>query len=210
MRIEVWSDVICPWCYIGKRRLERALADFPDEVELVWRSFQLDPGAPVVPTEGVAEHLGRKYGGGPDAGRAMIDNVEAIAAEEGLLYRLNQAQRVNTMDAHRLVQLAGESGRQSELTEALMAAYFTHARNIADHVVLRQIAEDAGLESAAVEAVLSSDRYRAEVEADIAQAAAYGANGVPFFVFDNAFAVSGAQPSELFRQVLDRARGASG
>ncbi len=210
MRIEVWSDVICPWCYIGKRRLERALAEFPEEVELVWRSFQLDPGAPTVPAERVAEHLGRKYGGGPAAGRAMIDNVEAVAAGEGLVYRLHQAQRVNTMDAHRLIQLAAESGHQSELTEALMAAYFTEARNIADHVVLREIAEAAGLDGAEVGAVLGSDRYREEVEADIAQAAAYGSNGVPFFVFDGVFAVSGAQPSELFRQVLERAHAAAG
>jgi predicted DsbA family dithiol-disulfide isomerase len=210
MRIEVWSDVICPWCYIGKRRLERAVADFPEEVELVWRSFQLDPGAPTVPREGVAEHLGRKYGGGPDAGRAMIDNVEAVAAGEGLDYRLHQAQRVNTMDAHRLIQLAGDSGHQSALTEALMAAYFTETRNIADHVVLREIALAVGLDPIEVDGVLGSDRYRDAVEADIAQAAAYGSNGVPFFVFDGAFAVSGAQPSEVFRQALDRAHAAAG
>ncbi|MGH3308207.1 MAG: DsbA family oxidoreductase, partial [Nocardioides sp.] len=110
VRIDIWSDVVCPWCYIGKRRLESALADFEHaaDVEVVWHSYQLDPGAPSEPTESVAEHLGRKYGGGAAAGRQMIDRVEAVAAEEGLVYRLHRAQRANTVDAHRLLHLALE------------------------------------------------------------------------------------------------------
>ena len=141
MRIEIWSDVVCPWCYIGKRRLETALTGFEgrDEVEIRWRSFQLDPGAPQVPTESVAEHLGRKYGGGPTAGTAMIDRTEAVAAEEGLIYRLREAKRANTLDAHRLLHLAlreGGVGPQGELKEALLSAYFTQARNTSDHDVL--------------------------------------------------------------------------
>ena len=208
MIIEVWSDVVCPWCYIGKRRLESALADFPHEVEVVWRSFQLDPGAPVVPTETVAESLGRKYGGGPEGGARMIDNVEAVAAEEGLIYRLHQAQRANTVDAHRLLHLALEQGGsvlQGALKEALLAAYFTEARNVADHAELRAVAVGAGVDPARVDAVLASEEYREEVYADIEQAQAYGATGVPFFVVDKAYGVSGAQPADTFRQVLDRA-----
>ncbi len=205
VRIEIWSDVICPWCYIGKRRLEKAMADFPHEVEIAWRSYQLDPGAPVVATETVAESLGRKYGGGPDAGRQMIDHVEAVAAEEGLIYRLHQAQRANTMDAHRLLHLALAEGRQGELKEALLAAYFTDARNVADHDVLRDVAAGVGLDAAKVEATLGSDAYHSDVHADIEQAQAYGAGGVPFFVIDEKYGVSGAQPAEVLGQVLEHA-----
>ena len=208
MIIEVWSDVVCPWCYIGKRRLESALAEFPHEVEVVWRSFQLDPGAPVVPTETVAESLGRKYGGGPEAGARMIDNVEAVAAEEGLVYRLHAAQRANTVDAHRVLHLALEHGGptlQGAVKEALLAAYFTEARNVADHAVLRDVVVGAGVDVERVDAVLASGEYRDEVYADIEQAQAYGASGVPFFVIDKKYGVSGAQPADTFRQVLDRA-----
>jgi predicted DsbA family dithiol-disulfide isomerase len=206
--IEVWSDVVCPWCYIGKRRLESALADFPHEVEVVWRSFQLDPGAPVVPTETVAESLGRKYGGGPEGGARMIDNVEAVAAEEGLVFRLHHAQRANTVDAHRLLHLALDQGGpalQGALKEALLAAYFTDARNVADHVELRDVAVSAGVDPERVDTVLASAEYLDEVYADIEQAQAYGATGVPFFVIDRKYGVSGAQPADTFRQVLDRA-----
>jgi predicted DsbA family dithiol-disulfide isomerase len=206
--IEVWSDVVCPWCYIGKRRLESALAEFPHEVEIVWRSFQLDPGAPAVPTETVAESLGRKYGGGPEAGARMIDNVEAVAAEEGLVYRLHHAQRANTIDAHRLLHLALEQGGpalQGTVKEALLAAYFTDARNVADHAELRDVTVSAGVDPERVDEVLASEEYLAEVYADIEQAQAYGASGVPFFVIDKKYGVSGAQPADTFRQVLHRA-----
>jgi predicted DsbA family dithiol-disulfide isomerase len=208
VRIEVWSDVICPWCYIGKRRLEKALEEFPHPVDVVWRSYQLDPGAPVEPTETVAESLGRKYGGGVEAGRRMIDRVEAVAAEEGLVFRLHQAQRGNTVDAHRLLHLAlseGGSTLQGELKEALLAAYFTRAENPADPDVLRKAAANAGLDSVRVEEVLAGNEFRDEVYADINRAAAYGATGVPFFVIDEKYGVSGAQPVEVFSQVLERA-----
>ena len=208
MIIEVWSDVVCPWCYIGKRRLEKALDAFPHEVEVVWRSYQLDPGAPTEPTETVAAHLGRKYGGGEAGGARMIDNVEAVAAGEGLVYRLHQAQRANTVDAHRLLHLALADGGptlQGALKEALLAAYFTEARNVADPAVLREVAVRAGLDEARVTAVLSGDDYRDEVWADIEQAQAFGAGGVPFFVVDRKYGVSGAQPVEVFTQVLERA-----
>ena len=205
MRIEVWSDVVCPWCYIGKRRLERALADHDGDVEVVWRSFQLDPSAPALPVESVAEHLGRKYGGGVEAGLAMIDRVDAVAAEEGLVYRQREAQRANTVDAHRLLHLAAETGHQGALKEALLAAYFTEARNIADHATLRELATAVGMPEGDVDGVLATDRFRDDVEADVRQAAAYGATGVPFFVVDQRYGIAGAQPTEAFSRTLEAA-----
>ncbi len=205
MLIEIWSDVVCPWCYIGKRRLETALAGFEhrDEVELVWRSFQLDPAAPTTSVESVAEHLGSKYGGGPAAGQQMVDQMEAVAAEEGLLFRLGQAQVVGTMDAHRLLHAAGE--HRGALKEALLQAYFVDARNVADHIVLTDVATHAGLDADLVATVLAGNEHSDDVEADIRQAAAYGATGVPFFVIDRAFAISGAQPAEVFTRALEQA-----
>ncbi len=210
MLVEIWSDVVCPWCYIGKRRFEEALAGFEhrDDVEVVWRSFQLDPTTPArhpgEPTETVAEHLGRKYGGGVEAGRSMIERVQAVAAEVGLDYaRYPDAQRANTLDAHRLLHAAGP--RQGDLKEALLHAYFVEARNVADHDVLTRVAVGAGLEEAVVGEVLAGDAYRAEVEADVDAAADLGAGGVPFFVVDRRFAISGAQPAEVMAQTLERA-----
>ena len=205
MKIEIWSDVVCPWCYIGKRRLEKALSVFEHPVEIHWRSYQLDPSAPAAPTETVAEALGRKYGGGPEAGKQMIDRVEAVAAEEGLIFRHHQSLRVNTVDAHRLLHLAHSQGLQGELKEALLAAYFTHTENVADHDTLRKVAAGVGLDPQRVDEVLGSNEFHDEVWADIAQAQAYGATGVPFFVVDGRYGVSGAQPTEVFAQVLDQA-----
>jgi predicted DsbA family dithiol-disulfide isomerase len=208
MQIEIWSDVVCPWCYIGKRRLEKALADFPHAVEVVYRSFQLDPSAPTVPVETVAEALGRKYGGGPEAGRRMVDRVEAVAAEEGLLFRHHQSLRVGTVDAHRLLHLALETGGpelQGRLKEALLSAYFVETENVADHDTLSRIATGVGLDADRVAGVLGSDEFADAVEADIRQAAAFGATGVPFFVIDRKYGVSGAQPTEVFTQVRERA-----
>ncbi len=210
MRIDIWSDVVCPWCFIGKRRLETALASFEhaDDVEVVWHSFQLDPGAPDVPVETVAEALGRKYGGGPDAGKDMIDRVEAVAAEEGMVWRHHDSLRVGTMDAHRLLHLAhheGGSALQGTLKEALLSAYFVEARNVADHAVLREVAVGAGVDATAVDRVLGSDELADEVWADIEQAQRFGATGVPFFVIDEKYGVSGAQPADTFTQVLERA-----
>ena len=200
MRIEIWSDVVCPWCYIGKRRLESALADFAhrDQVEIVWRSFQLDPSAPTSPTETVLDMLGRKYGAGQDA----IDRVEALAAEEGLRFRHGRAPHVNTLDAHRLLHAAGE--KRGELKEALLHAYFVEAQNVADHDILARIATEVGLDEVEVKSVLTSNEHADGVEADLRQAAAYGATGVPFFVIDSRYGISGAQPVETFARALER------
>lgn len=210
MRIEIWSDVVCPWCYIGKRRLETALADFAhaDDVEIVYRSYLLDPEAPSVPDQSVAEVLGQKYGGGPEAGRAMIDQMQSVAAAEGLPFRLHEAQRVDTVDAHRLLHLAyetGGAGMQSALKEALLSAYFTETVNVADPEALTRIATGVGLTEDRVREVLAGAEYADAVDADIAQAAAFGATGVPFFVVDRKYGVSGAQSPDVFTEVLERA-----
>ena len=214
MQIEIWSDVVCPWCYIGKRRFERALESFPhaDEVDVVYRSFELDPSAPEVGTESIAESLGRKYGGGPDAGAEMIARTVEVAATEGLAFDYAHATHTKTVDAHRLLHLAlTEGGRllQHTLNEALLEAYFTRGESMGDHDVLRRVAVDAGLDPARVDEVLASDEFREAVEADVAQALALGAGGVPFFVVDRTYGVSGAQPTEVFTQVLDQAWAAS-
>ncbi len=214
MRIEIWSDVVCPWCYIGKRRLETALADFPhaDEVEVVWRSFQLDPTSPREATQSIAEHLGHKYGGGVDGGRQMIARVSEVAAGEGLAFDYEQAQRASTVDAHRLLHLAlvtGGPDLQGALKERLLESYFVRAENPADHSVLREAAVAAGLPERRVDEVLASDEYADAVDADQQQAVAYGASGVPFYVVDQKYGVSGAQPAEVFTQVLERAWGES-
>ncbi|RNL65193.1 DsbA family oxidoreductase [Nocardioides marmoriginsengisoli] len=210
MRIEIWSDVVCPWCYIGKRRLEKALGSFPgkEDVEIVWRSFQLDPSAPAIPVETVAESLGRKYGGGVEGGKQMIDRVEAVAAEEGLLFRHHASLRVSTVDAHRVLHLALETGGpelQGRLKEALLAAYFIETENVADHDTLARIAVAAGLDEARVRAVLATDEYADAVEADVREAAALGATGVPFYVVDRKYGISGAQSPEVFADVLEKA-----
>ena len=209
MLIEIWSDVVCPWCYIGKRRLEQALASSPAgrDVDIVYRSFQLDPSAPTEPTQTVAEHLGEKYGGGPEAGRQMVDRTESVAAEVGLPFRLAEAKRANTFDAHRLLHLAlAESPDvQARLKEHLLAAYFLRAQNVADHQVLLAAATEVGIDEVAAKEVLAGDAYADAVEHDIREAAALGATGVPFFVVDRKYGVSGAQPVEVFTQVLDRA-----
>ncbi|WP_185994325.1 DsbA family oxidoreductase [Nocardioides campestrisoli] len=210
MRIEIWSDVVCPWCYIGKRRMETALADFghADEVEVVWRSFQLDPTAPRTGGERSAEMLAVKYGMSPEQVQQAQAQITETAAAEGLEYRLDETRHVNTVDAHRVIHLALAEGGpelQGRVKEALLKAYFTEARNVADPAVLREVAVDAGLDADRVDAVLASDEFTAEVSADIEQARRYGATGVPFFVIDQKYGVSGAQPAAALAEVLTKA-----
>lgn len=214
MRIEIWSDVVCPWCYIGKRRFQQALAAFPnrDEVEVVYRSFELDPRAPERGTESVVESLGRKYGGGPVAGRRMVDQVTAAAAEVGLTFDFADATHSRTVDAHRVLHLAlaeGGPSLQGAVKEAFLAAYFTEGRSMGDHSVLRQVAQAVGLDPRRVDEVLASDEFADDVRADVEQARAYGISGVPFYVLDAKLGVSGAQPVEVFAQALEQAWGAS-
>ena len=210
MRIDVWSDIACPWCYIGKRRLESALEGFEhrDEVEVVYRSFELDPSAPVPPVESSTEALARKYGGGPEQIAAMQARVAELAAGEGLDYQLDRTLHLNTRNAHRLLHLALQVGGpqlQAALKEALLGAYFVQARDVTDKVLLEQIAEGVGLDPTAVRRVLASDEFDAEVSADVDQARAYGASGVPFFVVDGRYGVAGAQPTEVLAGAVERA-----
>ena len=207
MLIEIWSDVVCPWCYIGKRHLEAALADFDhrDAVEIVYRSFELDPSAPEVPVETTVESLAKKFGTDVGGARELMARADGVAAAAGLEFHHADAPHARTVDAHRLLHLALDQGRQGELKEALLAAYFTRGESMGDHDVLRKVAVDAGLDPGRVDEVLGSEEYVDAVHADIAQARAYGANGVPFFVVDQRYAVSGAQPTEVFSQLLERA-----
>lgn len=210
MKIEIWSDVVCPWCFVGKRRLEAALAEFPhrDEVEVVYRSFELDPSAPVHGHELSTGVIARKYGRSEAEMRQMQQQLIDLAAQEGLAFRLFDTVHTNTVDAHRLLHLALETGGaalQRDLKEALLSAYFEQARNVGDHDVLAAVAVAAGLEEARVREVLASDEYADAVHADVARARAYGATGVPFFVLDGRYGISGAQPKEIFAQALQQA-----
>jgi predicted DsbA family dithiol-disulfide isomerase len=212
MRIEIWSDVVCPWCYIGKRRLESALAGFEhgDQVEVVYRSFELDPSAPQHGHEPTTTTLARKYGRSEAQVREMMQHVIDNAAGEGLAFRLFENVHTNSVDAHRLLHLALDTGGpalQRGLKEALLAAYFVDAEDIGDHAVLSRVAVTVGLDEARVADVLAGGDYSDAVGADVAQARAYGATGVPFFVVDGRYGLSGAQPVETFAQVVRQAWG---
>ena len=207
MQIEVWSDVVCPWCYIGKRRLEAALARFPhrDQIEVVWRSFQLDPTLPEGTTESTLPALAAKYGRGEDEMRASMAQVEQLAAAEGLEYHLADGVSGNTSLAHELLHLAAERGRQGELAERLLHAHFEEQRPVFDVEALVPLAVEVGLAEAEVRAALTDRRYREAVRADADTARALGATGVPFFVVNRRYGAAGAQPAELLLQLLERA-----
>ena len=210
MLVEIWSDVVCPWCYIGKARFEQALTGFRhrDEVEVVYRSFELDPTAPSQPSETVLEALGRKYGGGPAAARRMVEQITEVAAELGLRFDFADAPHATTFDAHRLLHLALAEGGpqlQGRLNEAVMEAYFGRAASTADPQVLTGAAAAVRLDTARVSRMLATDEYADAVRADVDQARAFGITGVPFFVVDRRYAVSGAQPVEVFTSLLEHA-----
>jgi predicted DsbA family dithiol-disulfide isomerase len=209
MKVEIWSDVVCPWCYIGKRRFEAALARFPQrsQVEFVWRSFELDPHA-VASTQvqgDYGDRLAAKYGRSRAQAQQMLDDMTATAATEGLDFRFDLATGGNTFDAHRLLHLAQERGLQDPLKERLDAATFGQGLSVSDHDALTALAVEVGLDEAEVREVLGSDRYADAVRADEARAQAYGISGVPFFVVDGRYGVSGAQPAEVIEQVLTQA-----
>jgi predicted DsbA family dithiol-disulfide isomerase len=207
VNVEIWSDVVCPWCYIGKRRFEAALARFAhsDAVTVVWRSFELDPHAPARRTEGLDALLAAKYGMSPERARALHAQMTELAAAEGLEYHFEHAQSGNTFDAHRLLHLAAVRGRQGELKERLLRAYFTEGRAIGDHETLVAIATEAGLPAGEAREVLAGSAYAAEVRADERRAAGFGITGVPFVAIDERYGVSGAQPVEVFLTGLETA-----
>lgn len=204
MLVEIWSDIVCPWCAIGKARFEDALSQFEhaDEVEVVWRSFELDPSAPPRREGDLAGHLARKYG--TDLGRAqqMCDHMTSVAAEDGLTFRFDIAKPGNTFDAHRLLHLAKDHGLQHELGDALFRAYLTDGEPIGVVEVLQRVATAAGLDEVEVKEVLATDRYAEAVRADEATAQQHGISGVPFFVFDGIYGLSGAHPAASLLKVL--------
>ena len=204
MQVEIWSDVVCPWCYLGKKRFERALADFEhgDQVQVVYRSFELDPTAPQGVTTPTVERLAEKYGMSPSEADKAQRQMEERAAADGLTFRMAGLRSGNTRDAHRLLQLAKEAGLQGELMERLQRAYFSDQESVFDHAELTRLAAEAGLDRDDVAAVLASDRYTDHVETDEQMAEALGATGVPLFVIDRKYGISGAQPPETIASVL--------
>jgi len=208
MRVEIWSDVICPFCYIGKRRLESALAQMPqrDRVEISWKSFQLQPDTKTDPTRNALQHLAERKGWSMDFARQAAADISGRAKEVGLTFNYDRTVVANTFDAHRLVHYAATLGMGDAMTEQLFKAYFTDGRNIADPVVLTELAVGVGLPGDDVEVVLASGQFSEEVRSDIDDALQMGINGVPFFVFDNKYAVSGAQDTSVFLEALARAQ----
>ncbi|HEY3877379.1 MAG TPA: DsbA family oxidoreductase [Trebonia sp.] len=209
MRVDIWSDVVCPWCYVGKARFEKALSAHPrrDEVEVVYHAFELDPDYPADKIgETNLQMLGLKYGMSPDQARQADGQVGALARAEGLGFE-SERPVGNTFNLHRVIQLGQAQGAQREIVGAVNEAYFAQARQVFDPAVLTEVAAGAGLDPAAVTAVLDGDGYADEVRKDETEARELGISGVPFFVFDMKLGVSGAQPVELFTRALDQALG---
>ena len=207
MKVEIWSDIVCPFCYIGKRKFETALADFAgkDKVEIEWKSFQLDPEMDNKEGLNVHEYLGKRKGGTPADGKRMNDGMTAAAAEVGLQYDFDNGIINNTMNAHRLLHWAKAAGLQNELKERIFKAYYTEGIDTADITELVRLAKETGLDPVQARKVLEENLYVKEVLQDQQEAAELGVQGVPFYVFNRKYAVSGAQPSEVFTQVLNKA-----
>jgi predicted DsbA family dithiol-disulfide isomerase len=204
LKVEIWSDVVCPWCYIGKRRFERALEGFDGSagVEVEWRSFQLNPGHPVGRREPLEASLAAKMGRTIAQVREMNDHVTQLAADEGLEYHLERYQVVNTFDAHRLAHLGKSLGLGPEVQERLLRAQLVEGEVLDDPETLVRLGDEAGVPASDARAMLASDAFAGDVRADIALAGVFGITGVPFFVLDRQVGVSGAQPSEVFLEVL--------
>jgi predicted DsbA family dithiol-disulfide isomerase len=207
VKVEIFSDVVCPWCAIGKRRFDRALARFAhaDDVDVVWRAFELDPSAPDTAAGDLTKHLAEKYGISEEQARASQAGLTTMAEQEGLDFHFDRAQRANTFDAHRLLHYALEVGAQEALGERLFRAYFTEGAAIGDRGTLVRLAEEVGLDGASCAEILETGRYGAEVRADEADAHALGVSGVPFFVIDRQYGISGAQSAETILAVLEEA-----
>lgn len=207
IKIDVWSDIACPWCFIGKRNLEKGLAvasadDDAPQVEVVFHSFELSPDTPVDFDGSSTDFLATHKGISREQAQQMHERVTGIAAEAGLTYHMDDVKHTNTVRAHELLHFAKENGRQHELAELLMSAYFTEGRHLGREDELVALATDAGLDADAAREALRSRRYLDAVRADQAQAQAYGITGVPFFVIDGTYGVSGAQPAEAFTQIV--------
>jgi predicted DsbA family dithiol-disulfide isomerase len=207
--VDIWSDIACPWCYVGKRRLEAALAAFPRRalVEITWRSFELDPSAPRALPAGLsyAGRLAKKYGTSTTQAEAMIQRMAETAAKDGLDFRFDRIQSGNTFEAHQLLHFAAEKGRQDALKERFFRAYFTEGEPIGDAEALVRLAADVGLDADEARSALTTGLFAADVRADEDQARTLGITGVPFFVVAGRYAISGAQPAELLLRALEKA-----
>lgn len=206
MKVEIWSDVVCPFCYIGKRKFEKALGQFAHqgEVEVEWKSFQLTPNFVPVPGESIHASLAKKKGVPEAEGRRMNDYMAQVAQEVGLDYQFDKAIPANTFLAHQLIHFGKQQGRQDATKERLMAAYYLEGQDLNDLNTLLRLGAEAGLDPTAARQALEAGTYANAVRRDEYEAQQVGVQGVPFFVFDNKYAVSGAQPSEVFAQVLDQ------
>ena len=211
MHVEIWSDIACPWCYVGKRRFEAALASYEhrDEVQVTWRSFELDPSAPREREHDGATHLAEKYGTSREEALAMHQRMTDTAARDGLEFRFDLARGGNTFDAHRLLHLAAAHGEQDAMKERIMRAYLTEGELISDHAVLERLALEVGLPQDEVRDALATDRFAADVRDDERTAQSLGIHAVPFFVVDRAMGASGAHPPEALVELLRQARAAN-
>ncbi len=206
MKVEIWSDVVCPFCYIGKRRFEEGLRQFshPEAVEVVWRSFELTPEFRPVPGQDIYQSLAEKKGIALEESRRMSDHMAGVAGEVGLDYDFDHTVPANTFLAHQLIHLGAHHGRQDATKERLFAAYYTEGRDLNDPETLAQLGAEVGLDAAEIRQALAAGIYAEAVRYDEYQAQQIGVRGVPFFVFEDKYAVSGAQPAELFAEVLDK------
>jgi predicted DsbA family dithiol-disulfide isomerase len=207
VKVEIWSDVVCPWCYIGKRNFESALAEFEhrDNVEVVWRSFELDPSAPAVREGDYASRLAAKYGVAVGDARARLARMTSAAADVGLAFHFDLARPGNTFDAHRLIHLGAAHGVQDAVKERLLKATFTEGEPIGDRDVLLRLAVEAGLDHSDASAVLDGDAYTGDVRKDEQEAAEFGITAVPFFVIDRTYGIPGAQPPSALGKALKHA-----
>ncbi len=206
MQVEIWSDIICPWCYIGKKRFESALVNFPERVHVIWRSFELDPDAPRQHPGTLLEMLARKYAVSLQQAAEMNARVTRAASEIGLEYRLSDARPGNTFDAHRLIHFATSRQLGDQATERIMQAYFCEALAVGERTALARLAPEFGIKESDVLSMLESNAYSDEVRADEARASKFAVTGVPFFLFDEKASISGAQSVEIFSAALQQAR----
>lgn len=206
MKVEIWSDVACPWCYLGKHRFESALDQFAhkDQVEITWRSFELAPDAPAISDISVNQMLMKKYGMTMEQSLATNERMTALGAQDGIEFHLEKAQYGNTFDAHRLLHLAAKHNLQDAAKERLFKAYFSEGAAIGDTETLVKAVSEVNIDADEARAVLNSDAFADEVRADEQRARTFGIQGVPFFAIDEKYGISGAQPTSAFKQVLDQ------
>ncbi|NVJ86208.1 MAG: DsbA family oxidoreductase [Algoriphagus sp.] len=207
MKIEIWSDVVCPFCYIGKRKLEKALEKVPfkHQIEIEWKSFQLNPDEKTNPEINSLEHLANSKGWTFEQAQGISAQVASMGKEQGLDFNFEKAKVANTFRAHQLIHLAKALGKGSEMKERLLKAYFSDGLNVDDTETLKKLGQEIGLDSESIENALTSEQFTNEVEQDIYEARLIGVRGVPFFVFDRKYAISGAQPDEVFDETLNKA-----